>query len=159
MAGIPLPGVDELPEGPRRELTKELHKLYDGVGRPSLRWIEDAVPKDAGRRVVSHSQIGELLHGRIAKWVTLEPVVRALARRQDPARDPDSEARRFHQLWLAVPQPGETSAPPSAETRVRSVYVIGGVTGEEKYQDLERRFSSPMSVSGSAPRSRAVART
>ncbi|MBC6449713.1 toll/interleukin-1 receptor domain-containing protein [Actinokineospora sp. HBU206404] len=140
---------DDLPRGPLRELTEALHELYRAAGTPGLRMIADTVTEDDRfRDTVSHQKVSAMLHGSgMPKWSKLEPVVRVLAEWSTPQRSSSDEARRFKQLWDAVNGGDVPAAHPTDEQdgRVRSVFVLGGVTGETNYPDFEKaeleRFS------------------
>lgn len=137
-----LPGPDELPPGPSRRLTEALHELYHAAGTPGLRKIATTVTDDSRfRDTVSHQKISAMLHGAgIPKWSKLEPVVLVLAEWSTPRRNPSEEAKRFKRLWDATTTGEKSEEPLPAEgvSRLRSAFVLGGVTGETKYPDFER---------------------
>jgi len=139
-SGVRLPGPDELPPGLSRELVEALHELYRAAGTPGLREIADTVTHDNRfRDTVSYQKVSEMLRGAgVPKWSKVEPVVRVLAEWSTPRRDPDDEAKRFKGLWDAVrgEAPGE-SLPADRGSRLRSAFVLGGVTGETEYPDFE----------------------
>jgi hypothetical protein len=141
VSGVQLPGHDELRPGPLRTLTEALHELYRAAGEPGLRTIANAVADDDRfRDSVSHQKVRELLQGIGApRWSKLEPVVRVLAERSTPVRDPGEEAKRFKHLWDAATREavGEQS-PAAGGNRLRSAFVLGGITGETSYPDFER---------------------
>lgn len=142
MSGVQLPGPGELRPGPLRTLTEALHELYRAAGEPGLRTIANAVAADDRfRDSVSHQKVRELLQGiGSPRWSKLEPVVRVLAERSTPRRDPTEEARRFKHLWDVVAKRevvGEQAAA-TRGNRLRSAFVLGGVTGETSYPDFER---------------------
>ena len=144
MSGVHLPGPENLPAGPLRELTEALHELYRDAGAPGLRRIAAAVNEDDRfRDTVSHQKVAAMLHGDGApKWSKLEPVVLLLAQWSTPRRDPGEEARRFKQLWDSIAA-GETGGiahdPPERHVsgRLRSAFILGGVTGETTFPDFE----------------------
>ncbi|MFI7675009.1 toll/interleukin-1 receptor domain-containing protein [Actinophytocola sp. NPDC049390] len=142
MSGVQVPGPDELPPGPLRTLTEALHELYRAAGEPGLRTIAHAVADDDRfRDSVSHQKVRELLHGiGSPRWSKLEPVVRVLAERSTPRRDPDEETKRFKHLWNSVASHDDDGEPPAAGggIRIRSAFVLGGITGETSYPDFER---------------------
>lgn len=142
VSGVQLPGPDELPPGPLRTLTEALHELYRAAGGPGLRMIANAVADDHRfRDSVSHEKVRELLQGiGSPKWSKLEPVVRVLAVRSTPRRDPDEEAKRFKRLWdsAATREGGTEEQVAAGGSRLRSAFVLGGITGETSYPDFER---------------------
>jgi hypothetical protein len=141
-SGVQLPGPDELPPGPSRKLTEALHELYRAAGTPGLRKIATTVTDDSRfRDTVSHQKVSAMLHGAgVPKWSKLEPVVVVLAEWSTPQRNPSEEAKRFKRLWDAATTGEQSHEPLSADggSRLRSAFVLGGVTGETKYPDFER---------------------
>jgi TIR domain len=139
-SGIQLPGVDALPPGPLRQLTEALHELYRAAGKPALRKVADAVRKGDFRGTASHQKVAELLHGEgVPTWSSLECVVRVLAGWATPSRDADVVVAGFKQLWdvLAGEESLQGSATVQGVVRIRSVFVLGGVTGETGYPTYE----------------------
>lgn len=140
-SGVPMPGPGDLPSGPLRTLTEALHGLYEASGRPGLRRISAAVNNGGFRDTVSHEKVGAMLRGEgVPKWSKLEPVVIVLARWSTPRRDPKDETRRLKRLWDEAVQPQTQDRPDNVETgaRLRSIFVLGGVTGETEFPDFER---------------------
>ncbi len=140
-SGVHLPGPDELPPGPSRELAEALHELYRAAGTPGLREIADTVTRDNRfRDTVSYQKISEMLRGvGVPKWSKVEPVVRVLAEWSTPRHDPGDEAKRFKSLWDTVTRgdaPGEP-LPANHGSRLRSAFILGGVSGETEYPDFE----------------------
>lgn len=141
-SGVNLPGPEELPVGPKRALAEALQGLYRSAGAPSVRRIAQAVLEDdLFADTVSHQKVADMLHGTgVPKWSKYQPVVRVLAGWSTPRRDPDREARRFKQLWDEAmgAADGLADLPPVPEAgRLRSAFVLGGVTGETAYPDFE----------------------
>lgn len=102
-AGIDPPGEDRALPGPSRELVLALHELYRGAGKPSSREIALDVEKGHYRDTVSHDTIAKMLGGHsFPRWDKWDAVVRALAVRNAERCDPDAEARRVQELWLAA---------------------------------------------------------
>lgn len=140
MSGVQLPGSDELRPGPLRILTEALHDLYRAAGAPGLRTIANAVTDhERSRDTVSHQTVSALLHGAdLPKWSKLESVVRVLAEQSTPRRDPTEEVRRFKHLWDALAVGTAVEDPVVGGSRLRSAFVLGGITGETNYPDFER---------------------
>ncbi|MBS2548640.1 toll/interleukin-1 receptor domain-containing protein [Catenulispora sp. NL8] len=144
MSGLHLPGLGNLPAGALRDLTEALHELYRDAGTPGLRKIATAVNEDDRfRDTVSHQKVSAMLHGDGApKWSKLEPVVLLLAQWSTPRRDPREEAKRFKHLWdtVSADEAGEAAdKPPDRRVsgRLRSAFILGGVTGETTFPDFE----------------------
>jgi hypothetical protein len=104
MAGVTLPGEDELRPGPHRDLVVALHGLYQGAGRPALRRIAEAIGKNEGYLdTVSHERVGAMLRGTgVPGWPKVECVVRQLASWHRPSMDADEQVNRFIVLWRAA---------------------------------------------------------
>src|ERR1044072_4176162 len=92
-----MPGEDELPPGPLRDLTVALHEVYAAAGKPSLAKIEVEVRKrdDKGSR----DTVRGVLRGNKTKWATLSPIIGALAEMSVPSRSSDDEMARIKPLW------------------------------------------------------------
>ncbi|WP_158828147.1 hypothetical protein [Streptomyces sp. NRRL S-118] len=89
-------------------MTLELHVLYHAAGRPSLRRIEGDIRKTEGLRdTVTYELIRRILKGQAGptRWEKIDAIVRVLAARANPRRDPDSEAARFLPLWTKAFDP------------------------------------------------------
>ncbi|CBG70439.1 conserved hypothetical protein [Streptomyces scabiei 87.22] len=102
---VTLPGEEELPAGPLRELTVGMYELYVAAGCPSLRDISKAITgHDAAPTTVSHERIRQVLTGRgdSASCSVVVAIVLVLASMARPARDADAEADRFSRLWRVV---------------------------------------------------------
>ena len=142
MSGVHLPGLEDLPAGPLRTLTEALHELYRDAGAPGLRKIASAVSNDDRfHDTVSHQKVAAMLHGDgVPKWSKLEPVVLLLAQWSTPRRDPREETQRFKRLWDAVSAGAVLDEPVTQPVsgRLRSVFILGGVTGETKTPDFEQ---------------------
>lgn len=130
-----MPGLDELPEGPLRTLTKKLHDLYQDAGKPSLRDVEAAINADDELNdAVSHQKVSDLLHGRgVPKWSRLAAVVTVLVRKCASPGDVDTQLARFKSQWDAVTGDVVINEPPRRQfgARLRSVFVLGGFTVAE----------------------------
>lgn len=122
MSGISLPGLDRLPPGPHRELVEALHELYRGAGKPSVRRIASAATEGPFRDTVSHETVSAMLHGKggLPRWEKVDAVVRVLASWNPSPLDPDGEAGRVQQLWLAA-HDGSGAAADAARHDTRSV--------------------------------------
>lgn len=123
---IVMPGEDELPAGPRRDLVATIHTLYSDAGRPGTRTMAKAIAKDNTLpATVSHETLAGLLPGRtVPEWPRLHAAVQHLAGASfRPTADPGETVARFHALWLAErdsprpkgPLPDATAAPPVVE--------------------------------------------
>jgi len=141
MSGVQLPGLEHLPAGALRNLTEALHELYRGAGMPGLRKIAAAVnTDDRFRDTVSHQKISAMLHGdATSKWSKLEPVVFLLAQWSTPRRNADEEVQRFKRLWDDVSSGVvlDEQEEPGGSGRLRSAFILGGVTGETTFPDFE----------------------
>ncbi|WP_146358443.1 toll/interleukin-1 receptor domain-containing protein [Lentzea tibetensis] len=141
MRGVDLPGPEVLPPGSLRDLTEALHQLYRAAGARSLQQISDRVnDDDRFDGTVSHQKVAQMLRGvGLPKWTTLAPVVEVLAEWSTPPRDPAVEVAKLKRLWDKA-DGGEASDEPVAAVpagRLRSAFVLGGVTGETTYPSLE----------------------
>ncbi|WP_433508697.1 TetR/AcrR family transcriptional regulator [Nonomuraea sp. CA-143628] len=111
VVGIALPGREQLPPGPVRDLVEALHGLYQGAGMPGVRRIAGAVADGGFSDTVSHEKVAALLRGSgLARWSKLEPVVRVLAAWNNPPLDPDQQTALFQALWRAAAAQGRQAA-------------------------------------------------
>jgi len=80
--GIPMPGPDELPPGPHRDVVRAIHDLYEQAGLPGVRKVANEVTKGDYRDTISHEKFATILHGKgePPRWEKVEPVVRVLVR-------------------------------------------------------------------------------
>lgn len=102
-ADIDPPGEDRALPEPSRALVLALDELYRDAGKPSSREIAMEIRKGHYRDTVSHDTIAKMLRGRsVPRWDKWDAVVRALAVRNSQRHDPDTEARRMQELWLAA---------------------------------------------------------
>jgi hypothetical protein len=128
-----VPGPDALPPGPLRTLTEALHELRRAAGRPSAKRVAQAVAADRRLRDdVSQREILDMLRGvGLARWSKVECVVSVLIRLTTPPRDLGEHLSQFKTLWDAVAAVNIADAPvpPTVGARVRSLFVLGGVTG------------------------------
>ncbi|CAM5525693.1 hypothetical protein [Streptomyces chartreusis] len=102
---VVLPGEDELPAGPLRELTVGIYELYVAAGCPSLRGISTTITASVDApTTVSHERIRQVLTGKgeSASCSVIVAIVLALSGMARPARDADAEAERFSRLWRVV---------------------------------------------------------
>jgi uncharacterized protein YegL len=104
MAGIALPSVDALPEGPRRDLVAALHELYRRAGMPGTRVLSaESRTRDDLVDTISHEGVSAILRGTgIPRWTKVECLVRILSDRAVGMLDAEYEVQRFHALWLAA---------------------------------------------------------
>lgn len=116
-----VPRLDQLPDGPLRNLVVALHELHREAGKPGVRVVSTAIKdRDDLRDTVSHETISAMLRGTgLPRWIKVECVVRQLADWTVTRRDPDQEVRRFHRLWLeASDTPDQArTAPPKEVSR------------------------------------------
>jgi tetratricopeptide (TPR) repeat protein len=117
---IPLPGLDDLPNGPLREFVMALHDLYDSAGQPAARLIsKDIFALPPRFENVSHQTVAATLRGTaVPSWTKIKSIVVALADRGDGADERELD-RVFKPLWVAaramsqargVADPGDPSA-------------------------------------------------
>lgn len=93
-------GPHAQPLTPQRRFTEALTDLHRQAGEPSLRMISKTIRnRDDLPDTVSHEVVGQLLKGHIPKWTKVESVIRYLAERCRPPRNPDQETARFLALW------------------------------------------------------------
>jgi PQQ-like domain len=113
MIRTPPPGEDRVPPGPARDLVLALHELYSGTGYLSTRRIASAVANGEYCDTVSHATVAEMLHGirTSAQWSKWDVVVRVLAVRNNPRRDPETEAQRMQGLWHAAQHHANVAEP------------------------------------------------
>lgn len=88
---------------PPVDLVTELLLLYRAAGRPSFRRISNEIrERDDMPDTVSHETVKALLNGTvIPRWSKVECVVRQLASMAVHRPDPETEVRRFLDLWAA----------------------------------------------------------
>ncbi|MFM9700079.1 hypothetical protein [Streptomyces europaeiscabiei] len=104
MAGVALPGEQDLPRGPLRNFVSELHRLYGQAGKPPLKQLSETI-KDRGDlpATLSHEGIRRLLRGvGEPRWFSVEALVRVLAA-YSPDINPnetDKVVASVRQLWL-----------------------------------------------------------
>ncbi|UGQ13528.1 hypothetical protein LO772_07960 [Yinghuangia sp. ASG 101] len=99
---IVLPGIGDLPPGPRRNLVEALHELYTEAGRPGTRSIATGMMacREALPTTVSHETLNKLLQGqRVPGWPLLEATIRYLAFKSPRKPPPEPIVLRFHALW------------------------------------------------------------
>ena len=159
MGGIELPGLDCLPEGPRRDLVVALHALYRGAGKPATRKIAEEVKNGDYRGTASYQTVANMLNGESAlrRWENLDAVVRVLACWQTPARNPDTEATRVLKLWNAAhghADPDETAQ--GLASAPTATLPASGVVGApaDTAKPTQRESSEPPAVTGALPHSR-----
>src|SRR5262245_46099053 len=97
-----MPGEEQLPRGPRRDLVGALHELYELAGKPATRRISaDIREHDDLPGTLSHEGVSTILRGvgGVPRWQNLESLVRALLDRAVTRRSPEDEVLRIHELW------------------------------------------------------------
>lgn len=101
---VQLPNEDDLPPGPQRDLTWEIHKLYRAAGYPGLRQISRSIRQRSDLpATVSHEGGRTILQGtRPGRWQGVDSVVRVLASLATEGSDPDQVSGRLQHLWLAI---------------------------------------------------------
>ncbi|MGW6697260.1 hypothetical protein [Nocardia sp. NPDC055049] len=102
MVGIRMPGEDQLPCGPRRDLVVALHELYSAAGKPALRVVSAGIrDRDDLPGTLSHQGVAAVLKGQgIVRWENLESLVCALIERQRVRKtDVQETVERIHSLW------------------------------------------------------------
>jgi replicative DNA helicase len=81
--GLAMPGEDQVPAGPHRQLLLALHEAYRAAGRPSLRQIALGLKRDDDApATLNYQAVGKVLNGRtiptprqlvsLASWLTRE---------------------------------------------------------------------------------------
>jgi hypothetical protein len=97
-----MPGEDDLPAGPHRDLVAALHDLYRRSGMLSTRALSEAVKRcDECPDTLSHEGVSVILHGKgISGWPKLESLVRVLAMRAVDKPVLETTIRAIHALWL-----------------------------------------------------------
>jgi hypothetical protein len=129
--GVAMPDEAALPPGPRRDLTTEIHVLYRGAGKPSLREISTAIRRnDDLLATVSHEKVRDILWGKQTSRRMVECLARQLIEWPGTTLDLDADAtvRRIQKLWdiaegsdepagsapaSAIGRPNTAPAPPS----------------------------------------------
>lgn len=105
--GVSLPGTDQIPPGPKRDVLIELHKLYRLADTPGVRSISTEVQKrDDLSATMNRDLVSQILSGR--RWPTvkqLDSIVRVLASQAINSPGEDSESSRFIALWTAAEEP------------------------------------------------------
>src|SRR6478609_6994695 len=103
------------PLTPQHRFTEALTDLHQQAGEPSLRVISRTIrDRHDLPDTVSHEVVGQLLNGHITKWTKVECVVRCLAERCRPPRNPDRETARFLALWRDARSASENLTEPGA---------------------------------------------
>ncbi|MFI7691651.1 hypothetical protein ACIBQ6_21465 [Nonomuraea sp. NPDC049655] len=79
-----------------------LQELYHAAPGYSFERISRLIKESDLPDSVSHERIRQILSGHrgFPRWLTVETLVRTLAKISSPTRDPDHEAERFRTLWL-----------------------------------------------------------
>jgi hypothetical protein len=144
MTGVHLPGVNELPPGPRRDLAIALHALYRAAGMPSTRDLANAIkgrsdlPGTLSREGVSAALRGTI---NLPRWPNLESLVRVLAQRAAEQVDVEAETIRIQGLWLAA-SAGEASHP--AAQKLASDPLASRIALALKYAPIENKVMQPL---------------
>lgn len=126
-----MPGEQQLPPGPRRDLAIALHKLYGLAGKPAARsisaWIKE---RNDLPGTLSHEGVSAILRGSgTPRWENLEALVRILVEQQrvGEAAEIDVVVTHIHGLWTTAdggPASASESAPATPAVR-------GSKQGEE----------------------------
>ncbi|MBQ0995877.1 hypothetical protein [Streptomyces sp. RK62] len=124
--------MDRVPEGPKRDLLIELHKLYQLADAPGLRGLSAEI---ADRLLLSATMNRDLLSKIFSgkRWPTIKQVdslVRVLAEKSIRKTDIDAEAERFHQLWMSAEQPFLTEGGSAAENRMNAALNNSASSGD-----------------------------
>jgi hypothetical protein len=131
---IAMPGPDELPPGPVRDLVGSLHDLYDYAGRPAARLISREIHHRPSLDTVSHETVSAMLRGRaVPSWQKVQAIVAVLATMSVVRQDEAEVLQHFNQLWQrarsAIAEPAKASAladvPPRA--RVPDLAAVVGI--------------------------------
>lgn len=132
---IVLPGVDRVPEGPKRELLVELHKLYHLADAPGLRGLSaEIADKLLLSATMNRDLLSKIFSGK--RWPTVRQVdslVRVLAEKSIHAVDVDSEAKRFRHLWMAAEQPFLVAPEPATGNRMHVSLSNAASSGDVGY--------------------------
>jgi hypothetical protein len=124
--------VDQVPEGPKRDLLVELHKLFQLADSPGLRGLSAEI---ADRLLLSATMNRDLLSKIFSgkRWPTIRQIdslVRVLAEKSIRKIDVDAEAERFHQLWMSAEQPFATEAGGVAENGINAALNNAASSGD-----------------------------
>lgn len=147
---VELPGVDQVPEGPKRELLVELHKLFQLADSPGLRGLSAEI---ADRLHLSATMNRDLLSKIFSgkRWPTIRQIdslVRVLAEKSIRKIDVDAEAERFHQLWMSAEQPFVTEAGGVAENGINAALNNAASSGDVGHLVNYALSQTPEGVSG-----------
>ncbi|MEU1720325.1 hypothetical protein [Nonomuraea sp. NPDC005692] len=113
MAQLQMPGYEELPPGPHRDLVMALQEVRHSVQGYSYQRLSDIMKESEDiPDAVSHERIRQILLGRrgFPRWLTVEALVRTMSRLAQPPRDPDAETLRIRSIWLRHQQAREEDA-------------------------------------------------
>ncbi|GIF35469.1 FxSxx-COOH system tetratricopeptide repeat protein [Actinoplanes utahensis] len=150
---------------PESDFLTELRDLFRAAGKPSARRISQGIRSRDMPDTVSHETINALLRGStLPRWSKVESVIRILAEWDVRRPNPDTEVRRFFDLWnedvagvhSVVPSVGpDTPAVPSAgllsSMPPRNAYFTGRTDLlDEMEQLISARPWSPVVLHGLA---------
>jgi hypothetical protein len=130
-APIDMPGLGELPPGPLRTLTEQMHALYRDAGMPSPGDVANDVGEDGDlTERVSERKVEDLLQGKgVPRWPVLAAVVTVLGQRCTPPVDMADDLVRFRSQWDEVNDAVVREVQRRQfDARLRSVFVLGGFT-------------------------------
>lgn len=98
---IPMPGLDRLPTGPKRDFVAALHDLYDAAGQPAARAIvKNATQLPREFDTVSHETVSATLRASsLPTWDKVRSIVRVLADRTPDDFDTTGCEQRMSVLW------------------------------------------------------------
>ena len=104
---IPLPGLDRLPSGARREFVEALHRVYDTAGQPSARLVSRRIFRRGNEiESVSHETVSSTLRGTaLPSWGKVHAVVTVLVTMTIPQPDLDQTLQELRTLWIAARRP------------------------------------------------------
>ncbi|MER6274546.1 hypothetical protein [Streptomyces sp900105755] len=123
-----------LPDGPLKELNRELHELHRKAGYPSVRELQEAIGKAASHTKIHHA----FTKPKVPSWGVVELAVEALAAQARPRVDPEAEVDRFKALWDRASVSGSGTADDSQADAARA-----------QIRATEERQPEPVRASGS----------
>lgn len=100
-----MPDEDHLPPGPRRDLVRAVHRLYQLAGKPATRKISSSIRERSELPgTLSHEGVSAVLRGAsgVPRWPNLESLVRVLAECAVVPLDVQQEVIQVHALWAAA---------------------------------------------------------
>lgn len=109
MSGVRLPGEEELPPGPKRELVVAIHRLYRLAGKPALKSISRWILKDNSLDVtLSHEGVRIVLRGdTLPRWQSVRSVAIVLIEQSVEHLDRPAEIQLLQKLWIEADEPAD----------------------------------------------------